>query len=138
MAFKKTKRMLQMAEEVRQFISTLLAQGAISDPRVKGLAIHNVKMSADLQIARVNYGLSNDQVTCEEAKKTVALGLKSVTPFVRYELGKVLKTRCVPQIFFHFDDRFEQSLKITNLISEITASRVKSEALEADTSHIPS
>ena len=127
MASKKTKRMLQMGEEIRQFISMLFARGDVSDPRVKGIAIHNVKMSPDLQVARVNYGLSENQLVSEQSKKEVALGLKSVAGFMRYELGQVLKTRYIPQIHFHFDDRFEHSLKLTKIISDVTSARLREE-----------
>ena len=47
---------------------------------------------------------------------------------MRYELGQVLKTRYTPQVHFHFDDRFEHSLKLTKLISDVTSARLREEA----------
>jgi hypothetical protein len=50
-----TKRMLQLGEQIRDFIATMLVRGEIRDPRVKSVTIHSVKLTSDLQIAKVYF-----------------------------------------------------------------------------------
>ncbi len=117
-----TKRMLQIAEQIRDFIATMLVRGEIRDPRVKNVTIHSVKMTSDLQIAKVYF-------TCSEKNKDLIkvteLGLRAAAAFIRKELGKQLQIRYIPAIQFFFDDSIEYSLKMSSLLS-----KVKDEFLE--------
>lgn len=111
-----TKRMHQLGEQIRDFIATMLARGEIRDPRAKNITIHSVKMTSDLQIAKVYF-------TCPEKSKEgikeTESGLKNAAGFIRKELGKELQIRYIPQIQFYYDDSLEYSLKMTSLLSKV-------------------
>jgi len=109
-----SKRMLQLGEEIREFISTMLVRGEISDPRVKNITIHSVKVTPDLQIAKVYFSTRPEQAA--EAK----LGLRSASGFIRRELGKALKIRYTPELHFYYDDSIDHSQKMLTLISEVS------------------
>lgn len=110
-----TKRMLQVGEEIRERIAMMFARGEVADPRVKTLTIHSVKMTSDLQIAKVYY------TPREEVKDLAALqkGLKQASKFIRRELSKHLSTRTVPEIFFYYDDSLDYSIKMGKIMSEV-------------------
>ncbi len=108
--------MLQLGEEIRDFIATMLVRGGIRDPRVKSVTIHSVKMTSDLQIAKVYFICSEKD---KETIKSTETGLKAAAPFIRRELGKKLQIRYIPQILFYYDDSIEYSLKMTAILSKV-------------------
>jgi len=111
-----TKRMLQLAEQIREFVALLFAQGRLSDPRLKGITINSVRLSPDLEHAKVYFSLFPSD---EAAKKTAIEGLKQASGFIRHELGKTLEIRFTPKIMFYYDDSVEHASKINSLIENI-------------------
>jgi ribosome-binding factor A len=111
-----TKRMLQLAEQIREHIALMLVRGEISDPRVRGITLNSVKMSPDLQIAKVYFSVLGEKMKRQEAEK----GLKQASGFIRRELGKALLVRYTPAVIFHYDDSIEYSVKMGALISKVS------------------
>lgn len=111
-----TKRMLQLAEQIREHIALMLVRGEISDPRVRGITLNSVKMSPDLQIAKVYFSVLGDKTKRQEAEK----GLKQASSYIRRELGKALLVRYTPAVIFHYDDSIEYSVKMGALISKVS------------------
>ncbi len=111
-----TKRMLQLAEQIREHIALMLVRGEISDPRVRDITLNSVKMSPDLQIAKVYYSVFGEKSKRQEAEK----GLKQASGFIRRELGKALLVRYTPAVVFHYDDSVEYSVKMGALISKVS------------------
>jgi ribosome-binding factor A len=102
-----------VGDQIRQELSELLTRGAVHDPGIGFITFTRVKVSADLQIARVFYTLIGD----EKARKETARALGRATPFFRRHLGGRLQLRRVPELEFLFDesiasqDRIEQILR---------------------------
>ncbi|MBX9837836.1 30S ribosome-binding factor RbfA [Silvanigrella sp.] len=111
-----TKRMLQLAEQIREHIALMLVRGEISDPRVRGITLNSVKMSPDLQIAKVYFSVLGEKQKRQEAEK----GLKQASGYIRRELGKALLVRYTPAVIFHYDDSIEYSVKMGALISKVS------------------
>ena len=111
-----TKRMLQLAEQIREHIALMLVRGEIADPRVRGITLNSVKMSPDLQIAKVYFSVLGEKTKRQEAEK----GLKQASGFIRRELGKALLVRYTPAVIFHYDDSIEYSVKMGALISKVS------------------
>ena len=91
----------------------MLSRGEVHDPQIGFITLTQVKVSPDLQLARVFYtSLGNP-----EARKKTAAALNRATPFMRRQLGERLKLRRVPVLEFRFDesiahqDRIEQILR---------------------------
>jgi ribosome-binding factor A len=103
----------RVGEEIRDELSTLLTRGVVHDPGIGFITLTRVKVSPDLQVARVFYTQLGD----EKAKKETAKALKRATPFFRRHVGSVLGLRRVPELEFRFDesighqDRIEQILR---------------------------
>lgn len=116
-----TKRMLQLGEQIRDFIATMLVRGEIHDPRVKNVTIHSVKMTSDLQIAKVYFVSPGEQMKETEA------GLKAAAGFIRREIGKKLQIRYIPQILFYYDDSLEYSLKMTSVLAKVRQELIEDE-----------
>ncbi len=103
----------RVGEQIRDELSTLLSRGAVHDPGIGFITLTRVQVSPDLQVARVFYTSLGDPKARRETEK--ALG--RATPFLRRQIGGVLRLRRVPELEFRFDesiahqDRIEQILR---------------------------
>jgi len=108
------KRADRVADLVKMEISDLLLK-QVRDPRIGSVTITGVKVTDDLRTARIFFvELGKDQ--CSE---DVRAGLGRAAGFLRRELGRRLRLRCVPELFFAYDPSFAYGNRIERLISEI-------------------
>ena len=125
----------RVADQIRQELSELLTRGAVHDPGIGFITLTRVKVSADLQIARVYYTTLGD----EAARRETAKALQRATGFFRRHVGDRLQLRRVPEIEFHFDesvghqDRVEQILRELHEEEEQRKAATLSESSEANT-----
>ena len=83
------------------------------DPGIGFITLTHVKVSPDLQQARVYYTMMGDTT----ARRETAKALQRATPFFRRQVGARLQLRRVPELEFRFDesvahqDRIEQILR---------------------------
>ena len=104
----------RVGELVRNELNVQLRQN-VRDPSVNHVTITHVRMSKDLQQARVFY-----TGPTESREKHLALrALKRVRPFFRRQLGHRLKLRHVPQLRFEYDTSTEQQDRIAVLFDKI-------------------
>ncbi|OFW13097.1 MAG: ribosome-binding factor A [Acidobacteria bacterium RIFCSPLOWO2_12_FULL_67_14] len=103
----------RVADQIRQELSELLTRGEVHDPGIGFITLTRVKVSPDLQVARVFYTTMGD---ANERHET-ARALERATPFFRRQIGSRIRLRRVPEIEFRFDeaiasqDRIEQILR---------------------------
>ena len=103
----------RVGDQVREELSAMLARGEVRDPDIGFITLTTVKMSPDLQLARVQYTSLGDAA----ARKKTAAALTRATPFLRRQIGERLRLRRVPVLEFRFDesiahqDRIEQILR---------------------------
>jgi len=108
-----THRPDRVGDQIRQEISQLLSRGAVHDPGIGFITVTRVKVSPDLQVARVFYTSMGD----DKARRETAKALDRATPFFRRQVGSRLNLRRVPELEFRFDesighqDRIEQILR---------------------------
>jgi ribosome-binding factor A len=103
----------RVGDQIRQELSEMLSRGTVHDPGIGFITLTRVKVSPDLQVARVYYTTLGDPPARRETEKA----LDRATPFFRRHLGARLQLRRVPEIHFQFDesvahqDRIEQILR---------------------------
>lgn len=110
------KRSDRVADLLQREIADLLLR-RVKDPRITSVTITGVKLTADLQHARVYYCIMGNPE--ESERKAVAEGLNKARGFMRQELGKRIHMRYVPQIEFQYDTSFEYGAKIEKLLKEL-------------------
>jgi ribosome-binding factor A len=110
---------VRVGERLREEIA-LLIQDEVRDPRVVGVAVTEVSMTPDLQLARVRVRLTV-VAPADEAKRRKALlaGLESASGMLRRELGHRLGLRYAPKLAFHYDESPEAKDRIDRLLDEI-------------------
>src|SRR5262245_48047990 len=115
----------RVGDQIRQELSDLLSRGVVHDPGIGFITLTRVKMSPDLQLARVFYTMMGDAA----ARRDTAAALERAAPFLRRHIGGRLRLRRVPELEFRFDesvahqDRIEQILRD---LHEEDAERAKS------------
>jgi ribosome-binding factor A len=103
----------RVGDQIREALSEMLTRGAVHDPGIGFITLTRVKVSPDLQLARVYYSSLGD----EKARQETARALERATPYLRRQVGSRVKLRRVPELKFQFDesvghqDRVEQILR---------------------------
>ena len=104
----------RVGEQLHKEISRLLMHG-IKDPRVAPVTVTGVTVTRDLSLARVYFNVSDEAAERKEAER----GLKSAAPFIRRELGNIMRLRFVPQIRFEYDSSIAYGQKIESLLRQV-------------------
>jgi ribosome-binding factor A len=108
----------RVGEQIRQEVSQILAT-EVRDPKVGLVTLTRVKVSPDLQVARIYYTQMGD----EKEQRETAKALERAAPFVRRQLGALLTLRRVPELHFHFDKSVAHQDRIEQVLMELEAER---------------
>jgi len=108
----------RVGEGIRQEISQLLLS-EVHDPGIGLVTLTRVKVSPDLQIARIYY----TQIGDEKAKRETRRALERATPFLRRQLASRINLRRAPEIRFQFDESIENQDRIERILMELEAER---------------
>jgi len=108
----------RVGEELRHVLAELLGR-AVHDPGLGFVTVTRVKVSPDLQLARVSYTSLGD----DQARKDTARALGRATPFLRRAIGQRLRLRRVPELTFHFDESVENQARIEKILLELKEER---------------
>jgi ribosome-binding factor A len=120
----------RVGDQIRQELSELLSRGAVHDPGIGFITFTRVKVSADLQMARVYYTSMGD----EAARKQTAKALERATGFFRRHVGDRLQLRRVPELKFQFDESVGHQDRVEQILRELheEEERRKTTVAEAD------
>ena len=108
----------RVGEEIRHELATMLGR-EVQDPGIGFVTLTRVKVSPDLQLARVFYTmLGNDS-----QKKDTERALVRATPFLRRQIGARIRLRRVPEIRFEFDRSVETQDRVEKILIDLQAER---------------
>ena len=93
----------------------MLTRGDVRDPGIGFITLTRVKVSPDLQVARVFYTSLGDP----QARGETARALERATPFFRRQIGSRLRLRRVPEIEFRFDDTIQHQDRIEQILRDL-------------------
>ena len=112
----------RVRKELMREISEILRK-EVKDPRISGIvSITDIEVAHDNSFAKIFYSVfaSDDDVK----SKTIS-ALEENIAKIRYEVGKRITLRHVPELKFFYDDSLEKGIKITNLINKISSGEIK-------------
>ena len=109
-------RLDRMASLLKQEISSIL-RVKINDSRIGFISIVDVKVSKDFAHAWIYYS----QIGSEEDKKKTRRGLYAAQKFFKQEIGKVIRTKVVPDLHFKYDPSLEKGVEIVNKLNRLTS-----------------
>lgn len=105
----------RVGDEIRQELSKLLTRGDVHDPGIGFITLTRVKVSPDLQVARVYYTSLGD----DAARRQTAKALQRATPFMRRHVGTRLQLRRVPELHFQFDESVAHQDRVEQILREL-------------------
>lgn len=108
------QRPQRVGDQIREDLSDIIRRD-VKDPGVGFVTITHVKVSADLQSARVYYTSLGD----EAAHRATGKALQRAAPFLRRQIGARIRLRRVPELFFTYDESVERGERIERLLQEI-------------------
>lgn len=92
-----------------------MIQSELKDPRVGFVTVTDVEVTGDLSEANVYLSIFGD----EDQKQQSLAGIKKATGFMRTEIGKRIRLRHTPALFFHLDESIAYGSKIETLLGQI-------------------
>ncbi len=104
----------RVGEQIHTEIAQMMMQG-VKDPRVAPVVITGVTVSRDLSVAKVFFTVTDEASERKDAER----GLKSVAPYVRRQLGQIMRMRFIPEIRFQYDSSINYGQKIENLLRQV-------------------
>src|SRR5688572_5816538 len=110
-----THRPDRVGDQIRQVLSELLSRGEVHDPGIGFITLTRVKVSPDLQVARVYYTSLGD----EAARRQTAKALERATGFFRRRVGDRLQLRRVPELHFQFDESIGHQDRVEQILREL-------------------
>lgn len=107
--FPRTRR---VGEQIQRELAVLI-RDEIKDPRIGMVSISGVEVSRDLAHAKVYVSVLGNK---EKAEASVQV-LNNASGFLRGRLGKLMRTRTVPEMKFIIDRSLEEGARIGALIN---------------------
>ncbi|AOZ94265.1 30S ribosome-binding factor RbfA [Paenibacillus crassostreae] len=104
----------RVSEQIKKELSVLI-QSELKDPRIGFVTVTGVEVPNDLAQAKVYLSVLGD----EEQKKKTLVALDKANGFLRSELGKRIRFRHTPELFFKIDESIEYGSHIEKLLGEI-------------------
>lgn len=107
-------RLQRISDRLREELSEMLIRD-ISDPRLAGISVTEVKVDRELAFADVYISAFEGS----ERAKEVLEGLQHAQGFIRRELSQRVELRTFPRLRFHWDPTFERAEHIERLIASL-------------------
>lgn len=108
-------RLVRIGDRIRQEISEMLVRQEISDPRLSGVTITDVKVDRELAYASI-YVSSYEG---SERSKEILAGFESANGFIRKNLSERIELRTFPRLRFFWDPTPERADRIEQLLWKI-------------------
>jgi ribosome-binding factor A len=108
----------RVGEQIRQELSQIISQ-QVHDPGIGLLTISRVKVTPDLQLARVLYTVLGD----EKQKKETQKALERAIPFMRRQIASRMRLRRVPELQFFYDQAIEHQDRIEQILIDLKRER---------------
>lgn len=104
----------KVAEEIKHKLNTAMARD-LGELNIGLVTISKVIMAPDLKQAKVYVTLIGNSIPVEKCLEKLNLR----KGHIRYMLGKSIRLKYTPELFFYFDDTTEYADKIQKLLNDI-------------------
>lgn len=118
---KKLLRLERISEVIHKELAIIIVKFC-QDPRLGKITITNVKVSADLSIAKIyftNFLSNNTDLNHKNNIKQILEILKNASNFFRSQLASKSLLRKVPELKFFYDDNSSHANRIEFLLDQL-------------------
>ena len=102
----------RVSAQLRREVGTLVHQFS-REHGLPSVSVSDVEVTRDLAHAKVFVTALMAESSVEAVKS-----LKLLAPQIRYQLGKAMKLRHVPELHFHYDDSVDKGERIETLLRD--------------------
>lgn len=113
-------RLQRIAERIRDDLSEILLK-EVSDPRLMGVSITDVKVDRELGFADIYFSA----IEGSERAAEIQAGFEHSQGFLRHSLAQQIDLRVFPRLRFHWDPTFERADRIERIIASLHADETK-------------
>lgn len=106
-------RVERLAGELKREIGNILDRD-IKDPRLELVSVVSVDIAPDGCSAHIYVSPLRSTASTDE----ISAALSSATGYIRREIGRRLKTRMVPELFFHADSSIAYGVRMGGIINK--------------------
>lgn len=103
-----------MSDQIRAILSTLLLR-EVSDPRLHGVTVTEVRLDPELMFADIYVNALGD----ETREAEVMDGLNRANGFLRRAVGKRVRLRNTPELHFHWDTTLERGERMNQILDSL-------------------
>lgn len=104
----------RMSDQIRAILSTLLLR-EVSDPRLHGVTVTEVRLDPELMFADIYVNALGD----ETREAEVMDGLNRANGFLRRAVGKRVRLRNTPELHFHWDTTLERGERMNQILDSL-------------------
>jgi ribosome-binding factor A len=108
-SFHRTDR---VSAQLRRELGTIVHE-TVREHGLPSVSVSDVEVTRDLAHAKVFVTALQEERSREAVK-----ALKELAPQMRYQLGRSMKLRHVPELHFHYDDSVDRGERINNLLRD--------------------
>ena len=128
MAQKSFYRSDRVSAQLRRELGKIVHE-TVRNHGLPSLSVSDVEITRDLAHAKVFV-----TALLEESSAAAVKALKALTPEMRYQLGRAMKLRHVPELHFHYDDSVDRGERINNLLRDNppTSEEAEADDIEGD------
>ena len=103
----------RVSAQLRRELGTLVHE-FVREHNLPSSSVSDVEVTRDLAHAKVFITALMQERSAEAVK-----GLKALAPQIRFQLGKAMKLRHVPELHFHYDDSVDRGERIETLLRDL-------------------
>ena len=111
----------RVSAQLRRELGTLVHE-FVREHNLPSSSVSDVEVTRDLAHAKVFITALMQERSAEAVK-----GLKALAPQIRFQLGKAMKLRHVPELHFHYDDSVDRGERIETLLRDLPPAPVDEE-----------
>ena len=123
----KTTRQGKVSSEIKKVVSEFLMRNPSvysNDGNAVLVSVTDVEISPCLKHAKIFVSHFGGDLSDED----ILTALSEISPKVRYQVGKEVKLRFVPEINFFIDDTYEKAQKIDQILESVNEKSVSQSA----------
>lgn len=118
----RSTRMRRTDDLVRKVISEALLT-KVQDPRIGMVSVTGVRISRELDTAKVWVTVLGDETARTETMK----GLRSAASFLQSEIARQVRMRKVPRLSFVYDASLDEGMRINAALRDVEIERTSRE-----------
>ncbi len=116
-------RKKRLDEILREVLADILLTRT-SDPRLAAVTVTAVRISPELDVAKVFVSALGDETRRAEAMAA----LRRAAPFLRTELARATDLRRTPELRFHLDESMDRGLRMESVLKDLADERASRDA----------